>query len=486
MADRSHADLTGTAPLIALILLLALGGGLVVAQTTPGLSLGITLLGTVLFVSFLNTELALHIILLSMLLSPEIVVGGVGGISIGKPEVKGEALVLRMEDLILVTVAFAWFARTALFKELGLIRKTPLNPAIFAYIVSLILATLLGVFMGSVRPIRGFFFTLKYIEFFVVYFMAVNYVQEERQLRRLLTTALLTCAISAVIGIAQIPSGERVGAPFEGKWGEPNTFGGYLLFMLALILGYFLSARTLPAVFAWLAFSGLVTAPFLYTLSRSSWVAAIPMLLTLVVLSPRRLILMIGLGGLVIVGPLAFPKQVVDRYNYTLHDKVDRGDYSLGGAKLDTSTSARFDGWKYGIKGWAVRPLLGYGVTGFAFMDAQFVRVLVETGLVGLVAFLWLLWQILRVAWRSQQRFAGSRFEGLTLGYFAGLVGIIAHSFGANTFVIVRIMEPFWFLTAIIAMLPQYADARSPAAVSSAPLPEAVAPNRAPAEGGRP
>jgi len=454
MADRSHADLTSAAPLIALVLLLALGGGLVIAQTTPGLSLGIALLGTILFVSFLNTELALHIILLSMLLSPEIVVGGVGGISIGKPAWKGETLVLRMEDLVLVTVAFAWLARTALFKELGLIRKTPLNPPIFAYIVSLILATLLGVFMGSVRPVRGFFYTLKYFEFFVVYFMTVNYVQEERQLRRLLTTAFLTCAISAVMGIAQIPSGERVGAPFEGKWGEPNTFGGYLVFMLALILGHFLSARTLSAALGWLAFSGLVTAPLLYTLSRSSWLAAIPMLLTLVVLSPRRLILMIGLGGLVVVGPLAFPKQVVDRYNYTLHDKADRSDYRIGGSRLDTSTAARLDSWKDGIAGWAKRPLFGYGVTGYVFMDAQFVRVLVETGLVGLVAFLWLLWQTLRVAWRSQQRFAGTRFEGLTLGYLAGLVSLLVHAIGANTFIIVRIMEPFWFFAGIVTMLP--------------------------------
>jgi O-antigen ligase len=455
MADRSHADLTGTAPLIALVLLLALGGGLVVAQTTPGLSLGIALLGTVLFVSFLNTELALHIILLSMLLSPEIVVGGVVGISIGKPAWKGEALVLRMEDLILATVAFAWFARTALFKELGLIRKTPLNPAIFAYVVSLILATLLGVFMGSVRPIRGFFYTLKYLEFFVVYFMAVNYVQEERQMRRLLTTAFLTCAISAVMGIAQIPSGERVGAPFEGKWGEPNTFGGYLLFMLALILGHFLSARTLRAALGWLAFSGLVTAPLLYTLSRSSWLAAIPMLLTLVVLSPRRLILMIGLGSLVVVGPLAFPKQVVDRYNYTLHEKVDRSDYRIGGSRLDTSTAARLDSWKHGLTGWAKQPLFGYGVTGFAFMDAQFVRVLVETGLAGLAVFLWMLWRMLRLAWDTHRQLTGSRFEGLTLGYLAGLVGIIAHSVGVNTFVIVRIMEPFWFFTGIVIMLPR-------------------------------
>jgi hypothetical protein len=465
MIDRSFADLTGTAPLIALILLLALGGGLVVAQTTPGLSLSIALLCSVLFVSFLNSELALHIILLSMLLSPEVVVGGVGGISIGKPAVKGEALVLRMEDLVLVTVAMAWFARTALFKELGLIRKTPLNPAILAYIVSLILATLLGVFMGSVRPVRGFFYTLKYIEFFVVYFMAVNYVQDEQPLRRLLTTAFLTCAISAVIGIAQLPSGERVGAPFEGKYGEPNTFGGYLVFMLALILGHFLSASSLPAALGWLAFSGLVTVPLLYTLSRSSWLAAIPMLLTLIVLSPRRLVLMVGLGSLVILGPLAFPKQVVDRYNYTLHDKLDRGDYKIGGARLDTSTSARLDSWKHGIAGWARWPLLGYGVTGFGFMDAQFVRIMVETGLVGLAAFLWLLWRLLRVAWDVHRQLSGSRFEGLTLGYLAGLVGIIAHALGANTFVIVRIMEPFWFFTGIIVMLQNLpAEARSPGA----------------------
>jgi len=454
MANRSPDALTSPAPLIALVLLLALGGGLVVAQTTPGLSVSIALLGTVLFASFLNTELALHIILFSMLLSPEIVVGGVGGISIGKPEWKGEALVLRMEDLILVTVAFAWFARTALFKELGLIKRTPLNPAIFAYIVSLILATLLGVLLGSVRPIRGFFFSLKYIEFFVVYFMTVNYVQEERQMRRLLTTALLTCAISAVMGIAQIPSGERVGAPFEGKWGEPNTFGGYLIFMLALILGHLLSARTLPAALGWLAFSGLVTVPLLYTLSRSSWVAAIPMLLTLIVLSPRRLILMIGLGSLVIIGPLAFPKQVVDRYNYTLHDKLDRSDYRIGGSQLDTSTAARLDSWKEGITGWAKQPLFGYGVTGFAFMDAQFVRVLVETGLMGLTAFLWLLWRTLRVAWTTHQRLIGTRFEWLALGYLAGLVSLLVHAIGANTFIIVRIMEPFWFFTGIVTILP--------------------------------
>jgi len=224
--------------------------------------------------------------------------------------------------------------------------------------------------------------------------------------------------------------------------------------MLALILGQMLTAPTLPALVGWSAFAGLVTLPLLYTLSRSSWIAGIPMLLTLVLLSRRRLLLMSLLGAVMILGPLAFPKQVVDRYNYTFHEKVDRGDYSVAGRRLDLSTSARFDSWKQGFTGWTKSPFFGYGVTGFSFMDAQYIRVLVETGLVGLSAFLWLLWCTLRVAWDSHRRAAGTLREGLSLGYLAGLAAIATHALGANTFIIVRIMEPFWFITAVIVALP--------------------------------
>jgi hypothetical protein len=32
---------------------------------------------------------------------------------------------------------------------------------------------------------------------------------------------------------------------------------------------------------------------------------------------------------------------------------------------------------------------------------------------------------------------------------------MLGHAIGANTFIIVRIMEPFWFLTAMIIMIPK-------------------------------
>lgn len=455
MRARSESPVPlGHSPLLLILLLLTGGGGLLIAQVDPGISLGVSLLFLLLFLSFLNTELALHIILLSMLLSPEIVVGGIGMISIGKPESKGDLLVLRMEDLILLVVTLAWVAKGAIFKELGLARKSPLNSSIFSYVFCLVFSTLLGLFLGNVRPARGFFFTLKYIEYFVVYFMTLNCIQRKEQLRRLLITAFATCATAAIIGILQIPSGERVAAPFEGKLGEPNTFGGYLVFMLAVVLGLALTANGIPAQLGWYTFACLISLPLLYTLSRTSWMAAIPMVMTLIILSPRRLLLIVGVGVVFILGSTVFPKQVVERYNYTFHAKESRGEFGIGDTRFDSSTGARLESWIYGFRGWTKRPLFGYGVTGFSFMDAQYFRVLVEAGLAGLICFLWLLWRILQTAWNTYQGARNTPFEGIALGYLAGLVAMAAHGFGANTFIIVRIMEPFWFFTAVIALLP--------------------------------
>ena len=50
-------------------------------------------------------------------------------------------------------------------------------------------------------------------------------------------------------------------------------------------------------------------------------------------------------------------------------------------------------------------------------------------------------------------------YLGITTGYLAGLFAMLTHAIGANTFIIVRIMEPFWFLTAIVIMIPHVSQA---------------------------
>jgi len=157
--------------------------------------------------------------------------------------------------------------------------------------------------------------------------------------------------------------------------------------------------------------------------------------------------------------PIAAPNVLKERVSYTFTQAQNRKDVvKVGGVKLDTSTSARLLSWKNAAKDWIKHPFLGFGVTGYRFVDAQYVRVVTETGLLGLATFFILIATIIR---RSLEIFKESMdpfAKGLSMGFLAGFAGLLFHSIGANTFIIVRIMEPFWFLTAMVIMLPELAE----------------------------
>jgi O-Antigen ligase len=321
-----------------------------------------------------------------------------------------------------------------------------------------VFATLLGYLWGSVNSSAGFFYVLKYVEYFVVYYMVVNNVQDRDHARRLVIAAFLTAAIVSVVGVAQIPSGERVSAPFEGEVGEPNTFGGYLLLMMAIAGGIALETYRLRLRVVCLGLVALMALPFTFTLSRASYVGVPPALLVLAWFTRQRRV-MVGIVLLLLVcSPIlaiALPTSVTKRVLYTFEPEKGQATVHLGRVGLDPSTSARLISVQGAIQGWLKRPLFGYGVTGFGFMDAQYARVLVETGAVGLAAFAWLVWTVLRSSASAVRTLSAPEDRGLALGFLAGTMGLLAHAIGSNTFIIVRIMEPFWFFAGIVLMLPQ-------------------------------
>jgi hypothetical protein len=387
-----------------------------------------------------------------MLLSPEFVVGGRGALA------EGREVVLRAEDLLLIVIAFSWLAKTAVNKELGLVVKTPLNRPILAYLTASFLATLVGYLTGTVKTAAGFFYVLKYLEYFVVYYMVVNNVQERAQVWRLVGVAFLTAGIVSLVGLAQIPSGQRVSAPFEGESGEPNTFGGYLLLMMSLAAALALDA---PAARVRLAAAGvglLMFLPFLYTQSRASYLGLLPALLVLVTLARRRLLAATLLMGGLLAGVFFMPTPVYNRIMETFQPQPFQPTVRLWGLHFDPSTSERLLAMGGAVEGWTRRPLLGYGVTGYHFMDAQYARTLVESGLVGIAALALLLWRVGR-AGREAYRHAGDpTFRALAAGFLAGFAGLLVHAIGANTFIIVRIMEPFWFFVGLMIAWPRLAS----------------------------
>jgi len=254
------------------------------AQITLPIYVLAALIIILLFVAtFLNSEAALYILIFSMLLGPEFLIGGGGSAS-------ERGLTFRMDDFILTIIVFSWFAKTAVHKELGLFLKTPINIPIALYIFIAAIATNWGMLMGRVSFLNGFFFVLKYIEYVFVYFMVVDNLHTQKQARRLIFCALLVCFLVSLYGISQIPTGLRVSAPFEGEIGEPNTFGGYLVFMIAVASGILLHIGEKKNYYKVALLVVLVTAflAFVFTLSRTSYLAFIAMYLALLTFSKKR------------------------------------------------------------------------------------------------------------------------------------------------------------------------------------------------------
>lgn len=434
--------------LFVIFVLLALLTGFLIPQYSPSILFWGVLTLAIFILSFINIEWGLYILIFSMLLSPEITVGQTTGASLGR------GVTLRFEDFLLIVIGLSWFAKNAVYKELGLFLKTPVNKAIFLFILVCIVSTGLGIIGGRVDAKTGSLFVLKYFEYFIVFFMMINHVKDYAQVKRFIFCLFLTCFITAIIGILQIPGGDRVSAPFEGETGEPNTLGGYLLFIGCIAAGLLNKAQDQKVRKLLIFFIIVLIPPFLFTHSRASYLGLVPACMTLGFMAKRRIIILGLLIISFILSPLFLPTPVKKRILYTFTQPKEAGQVTIGDIHFDTSTSARLVSWRDALKNWSKYPILGYGVTGYLFVDAQYPRVLNEIGIVGFIAFMYLLFSIFKLVLNNLKNVKTPHFKGLCIGFLAGYIGLLAHALGANTFIIVRIMEPFWFFVGIITVLP--------------------------------
>jgi O-antigen ligase len=437
--------------ILALALIaVAVTGAILANELSLGFAVGAVAAIIIFTVSFVSQEIALYILIASMLLGPQVVFD-----NSALAAARGRGFTLRFDDLLIVLIGMSWFLKMAVNKELGFFLRTPLNRPIAFYFLVCLVSTLIGSASGRVRGMGGFFFVLKYFEFNLIYFMAVNHLKNKEQIERFLSVMLMVCFLVCLYGISQIPSGIRVSAPFEGEIGEPNTLGGYLILMMSVVVGLLVTKGACRFKKSLLVLLGLMLVTLGATQSRGSWVALPAMILTLIYFTKNRMAILLPLIALLAVSPFLLPKSVIDRASYTFNQPNDPGQMQIGVIRVDTSTSARLESWKLILTNdFQKQPLLGYGVTGYSFLDAQYPRVLAETGLVGFCAFLLLLGAIWKNALCAYRKANYPLFRGLALGYLGGVVGFLFHGIGANTFIIVRIMEPFWFITAMIVMIP--------------------------------
>lgn len=397
--------------------------------------------------TILRVELGVFFLIVAMLLSPEIEAGKVG--------MGNRVLNLRYNDGLIIVVFVGVLVKIAFEGRRSLWLPSPINPGIGIYYGVCLLSTMYA-YRASIPLFdkkEALFTMLKMAEFYMIFVLVGNAIRNVKQLRQQLSVFFIVAMIVSLFALyTRFISGmDRVSAPFEKGGTEPNTLGGYLVMVMCIAASLYTQAPTKGTRRGMLALALVAFFPFLFTLSRASYIAFIAGLVALGIAS-RKPAIVVAVAAVLVASPFIMPEDVKDRVNYTFQrgsgQEVSVGGYDTG-LQVDKSTHERIYVWqkvRYNLRVW---PWLGGGVSWDRVLDSQYARVLIETGIAGFAAFLFLQFRLLKTTREGYLWSTNWVTRGVSLGAYVTTIALIVHSLGTISFLIVRMMEPYWFIIAL-------------------------------------
>jgi putative inorganic carbon (hco3(-)) transporter len=219
------------------------------------------------------------------------------------------------------------------------------------------------------------------------------------------------------------------------------------------LLGYLVVAITLIAS--------------MYTFSRAGYLAILFSVFVLGLLKDRKLLVILGV--FLLTWQTVVPSAVRERVNMT----------QTSSGELEASAQERIILWKEAQESFARSPIVGNGFATFQLREHVgdlkdthnwYVKVLVETGIIGLIIALFLLQQMLAVSFRLFRRATDPLYRGLGLGLFLATCSSIVTNFFGDRWTYIEITGLLWILVAAAiraSQFPESEPATEPAEVDS-------------------
>jgi putative inorganic carbon (HCO3(-)) transporter len=243
-------------------------------------------------------------------------------------------------------------------------------------------------------------------------------------------------------------------ARVQGTFTHPNPFAIYLTLLIvmgAAVLRYLSPGRKLVLLLFMAGWGGCM----LLTYTRSAWLATVAGVLTVGLYQGKRAI---ALFGLVLVGVMLLAPSTATRFA-----DLEQTQTATGAA--GNSLVWRFGYWKQAID-LNNDPLLGNGLRSVReTTDVEkephndFIRVFVETGAIGLAAYLWLvvtLWKTGKAAIANTRE---GLFHGIAVGFFGCVVAFLLLSLVSNVITQLAILWYFATFAAAAVAAPRLAPA---------------------------
>lgn len=377
---------------------------------------------------------------------------GLTGIAIAigiSPEYRTEfAKDLRLEDFVMIAVFLAWLLHKARDRE-PLIPYTPLNRLWGFWIFTGAISVLLGVALGTLPNWKiGFFHWFKRVELALLFWMVADRVRSLADVKWLAISGMIGALLSSYIGWQQRwlkwsntngePSGNYNAYKVTGPQGEkPNVYAQYLVFNALIGFAVAWSLHPLPGSWFPAALAGLTIVPILFSFSRSAIGALAVGIIGLTGVFHRKW-LPVALAAMVIV-PSLLPSLLQNR---------------LKSLSWESFKTERLSGYIAAVKETLpVNPLTGRGLgfAGFNRYENQYANTLAREGILGLVAFLALIWGVFKMHNETLRMTRDPYLCGIVQGCFAGTIAFCIAGLSGVPMLAIRPSETFWFWTGICA-----------------------------------
>lgn len=388
--------------------------------------------------------------------------------------IPGSRTGIRLEDIcILIYCIYFYYRHIIKGIKINSKLKKIINSFGICFIVFLI-STILGIVRGNTHFFLSFLHLFRYLEYFILFFAGYDYIKiskNKNDIFLILDLILIFHGIYMFLECLNIvedigylinrPGSDRIYTTFSG----PYEFSAYLTLLLPLYLYKTLKEKKwLNVLYILIIFVGV-----LLSQSRISLLACLTVLALMYLFlykSPnKKKITITGIILVTICGIMLLNTSIVTRFklidinssittfklawentDYDYYKETGNINYSdevLSSTK-DMSYALRVSKWATLLKEAVKTPLFGLGpsIVGEA-IDGNYVRLLVETGIIGLISWISLIIIILKEA---------VKFKENKLSYliFYGTISLSIIAIFIDIFVSSKIIMLLWFLIGIM------------------------------------
>lgn len=366
----------------------------------------------------------------------------------------GRVVEIRVEDVLIVILGLAWIAGFLISKK-EKIKKPPLFLPILAWLGIGFFSILVNWIFMNIGISRGFFYFLKEIEFFFLYFYIFYHIKNLNSAECIINFWVIAGILNTCLIIYQLIAGIGYGSYGPSMFMEkgPLPSGGFFLILFANLFNIFLYyySRLNLSKIKKIILSLCILSLSIGIISSGSRTSILGLILV-VVLSMFFYQIKYGvvksvfilLGLLIIIGIIF--SFVSSKVPYILGLQPEK---ALG------SINIRSGIWKAQIETMPENLFyyfFGMGKSVRLYTEeshSQYVRNFIETGIIGTIVFFILIFAILRRAFHGFLSGKGPFLIGLSSGLFISTCAMLFMSIAGEAFLVVKINEIYWFFTAI-------------------------------------